>query len=64
METSAVPEANVNAAAVDGLKFEPALAAEFTLGRHLRIAAGYALTWMVPRDGQQFGVQPGCRRSL
>jgi len=48
METSAVPEANVNAAAVDGLKFEPAMAAEFTLGRHLRIAAGYALTWMVP----------------
>jgi long-subunit fatty acid transport protein len=48
METSAVPEANVNAAAVDGLKLEPALATEFTLGRHLRIAAGYALTWMVP----------------
>jgi long-subunit fatty acid transport protein len=48
METSAVPEANVNAAAVDGLKLEPALATEFTLGRHLRIAAGYALTWMIP----------------
>ena len=48
METSAVPEASVSAAAVDGLKFEPALATEFTLGRHVRIAAGYALTWMVP----------------
>jgi long-subunit fatty acid transport protein len=48
METSAVPEANVNAAAVDGLKLEPALATEFSIGRHVRIAAGYALTWMVP----------------
>ena len=48
METSAVPEANVNAAAVDGLKIEPALATEFALGRHLRVAAGYALTWMFP----------------
>jgi long-subunit fatty acid transport protein len=48
METSAVPEANVTAAAVDGFKLEPALAIEFTLGRHLRIGAGYALTWMVP----------------
>jgi len=48
METSAVPEANVNAAAVDGFKLEPALAVEFTLGRHLRIGAGYALTWMFP----------------
>ncbi|HJX51174.1 MAG TPA: hypothetical protein VJ801_00275, partial [Polyangia bacterium] len=48
METSAVPEANVNAAAVDGLKLEPALATEFALGRHLRIAVGYALTWMFP----------------
>ena len=48
METSAVPEANVNAAAVDGLKLEPGLATEFTLGRHLRIGAGYALTWMFP----------------
>jgi long-subunit fatty acid transport protein len=48
METSAVPAANVNAAAVDGLKLEPALAAEFTIGRHVRLEAGYALTWMVP----------------
>jgi long-subunit fatty acid transport protein len=48
LETSAVPEANVNAAAVDGPKLEPALATEFTLGRHLRIAAGYALAWMFP----------------
>jgi long-subunit fatty acid transport protein len=48
METSAVPNANVNAAAVDGFKIEPALATEFALGRHLRIAAGYALTWMLP----------------
>jgi long-subunit fatty acid transport protein len=48
METSAVPDANVSAAAVDGLKLEPALATEFAVGRHVRIAAGYALTWMVP----------------
>ena len=48
LETSAVPEANVNAAAVDGPKLEPALATEFALGRHLRIAVGYALTWMFP----------------
>ncbi len=48
METSAVPTDNVNAAAVDGLKLEPALAAEFRLGRHFRIEAGYALTWMFP----------------
>lgn len=48
VETSAVPNANVNAAAVDGFKIEPALATEFKLGRHLKIAAGYALTWMLP----------------
>jgi len=48
LETSAVPEANVNAAAVDGPKLEPALATEFTLGRHLKIAVGYALAWMFP----------------
>jgi long-subunit fatty acid transport protein len=48
METSAVPEANVNAAAVDGLKIEPGLAAEFAIGRHLKIGAGYAVTWMFP----------------
>ena len=48
METSAVPADNVNAAAVDGLKIEPALATEFKLGRHFRIEAGYALTWMFP----------------
>jgi len=48
METSAVPVANVNAAAVDGLKLEPGLAIEFKLGRHLRIETGYALTWMFP----------------
>jgi len=41
-------EANVNAAAVDGPKLEPALATEFTLGRHLKIAVGYALAWMFP----------------
>jgi long-subunit fatty acid transport protein len=48
METSAVPEPNVNAAAVDGTKIEPLLATEFALGRHVRIAVGYALTWMFP----------------
>jgi len=48
METSAVPEANVNAAAVDGAKIEPALATEFTIGRHVKIGGGYALMWMFP----------------
>jgi long-subunit fatty acid transport protein len=48
METSAVPTANLTAAAVDGLKIEPVLAAEVALGRHLRLEAGYALTWMFP----------------
>jgi long-subunit fatty acid transport protein len=48
METSAVPKDNVNAAAVDGFKIEPILATEFSLGRHLRLQAGYALQWMLP----------------
>jgi hypothetical protein len=48
METSAVPVSNVNAAAVDGFKIEPILASEVSLGRHLRLEAGYALEWMLP----------------
>jgi long-subunit fatty acid transport protein len=48
METSAVPNSNVNAAAVDGFKIEPILASEFSLGRHLRLEAAYALDWMLP----------------
>ncbi|HEX7597285.1 MAG TPA: hypothetical protein VF518_03660, partial [Polyangia bacterium] len=48
LETSAVPTANVNPAAVDGLKLEPALAAEFTVGRHVHLELGYALAWMFP----------------
>jgi long-subunit fatty acid transport protein len=48
LETSAVPTANVNPAAVDGLKLEPALAAEFTIGRHVHVELGYALAWMFP----------------
>jgi long-subunit fatty acid transport protein len=48
METSAVPTSNVNAGAVDGFKVEPILASEVSLGRHLRLEAGYALEWMLP----------------
>jgi long-subunit fatty acid transport protein len=48
METSAIPTANVNPAAVDGFKIEPILATEFSLGRHLRLETAYALEWMLP----------------
>ncbi len=48
VETSAIPSSHVNAAAVDGLKIEPMVASEFSLGRHLRLAGGYALEWMLP----------------
>ena len=58
METSAVPEANLNAAAVDGPKLEPGLASEFTIGRHLRIEIGYALTWMFPVTVRASGFDP------
>lgn len=50
-ETSAVPAANLNAGAIDGLKFEPALAVELTLWGRVRLEAGYALAWMRPLSG-------------
>ena len=48
-ETSAVPGSLLNAAAIDGPKLEPSVAAEITLWRRWRIAASYAFSWMIPR---------------
>lgn len=48
LETSAVPASHVNAAAIDGLKLEPSLAAEVRVWREIRVSAGYAFTWMFP----------------
>ena len=46
METSAVGTADVNAAAVDGLKLEPVLLAGLRLGRRVWLTGGYGLTIM------------------
>jgi long-subunit fatty acid transport protein len=48
LETSAVPASHVNAAAIDGLKIEPSVAAEIRVWRQIRVSAGYAFTWMFP----------------
>lgn len=48
LETSAVPAGHVNAAAIDGTKLEPSLAGEIKIWRGIRLAAGYAFTWMLP----------------
>lgn len=50
LETSAVPASHVNAAAIDGTKMEPSLAAEMRIWRQIRLSAGYAFTWMFPVD--------------
>ena len=50
LETSAVPASHVNAAAIDGTKLEPSLAAEMRIWRQIRMSAGYAFTWMLPVD--------------
>jgi len=50
LETSAVPASHVNAAAIDGTKLEPSLAAEMRIWRQIRLSAGYAFTWMFPVD--------------
>jgi len=50
VETSAVPASHVNAAAIDGLKVEPSVAAEMRIWRQIRLSAGYAFTWMFPVD--------------
>ncbi|HVT09760.1 MAG TPA: outer membrane protein transport protein [Polyangia bacterium] len=46
VETSAVDAADVNAAAVDGLKFEPVILAQLRLGRRVWLSGGYGLTIM------------------
>jgi long-chain fatty acid transport protein len=50
LETSAVPAANVNAAAIDGTKLEPSVAFEMRIWRQIRMSAGYAFLWMFPVD--------------
>jgi long-subunit fatty acid transport protein len=50
LETSAVPASHVNAAAIDGTKLEPSLAADVRIWRQIRVSAGYAFTWMFPVD--------------
>jgi long-subunit fatty acid transport protein len=46
VETSAVDAADVNPAAVDGLKLEPMVLMEARLTRRLALAAGYGFTYM------------------
>jgi long-subunit fatty acid transport protein len=48
VETSAVPKAQVTAAAVDGMKLESMLATEVTLWRRLSVTASYAFMYMLP----------------
>lgn len=50
LETSAVPAANVNAAAIDGTKLEPSVALDMRVWRQIRLSAGYAFLWMFPVD--------------
>jgi hypothetical protein len=50
LETSAVPPSHVSAAAIDGLKLEPSVAAEMRVWRQIRLSVGYALTYMFPVD--------------
>jgi hypothetical protein len=50
LETSAVPASHVNAAAIDGTKLEPSLAAEMRIWRQIRLGASYAFMWMLPVD--------------
>jgi hypothetical protein len=50
IETSAVPASHVNAAAIDGTKLEPSVAAEMRVWRQIRLGASYAFLWMVPVD--------------
>jgi long-subunit fatty acid transport protein len=46
VETSAVGAADVNPAAVDGLKFEPIVLAELRVSKHFSVSAGYGFTYM------------------
>jgi hypothetical protein len=50
LETSAVPKSHVNAAAIDGLKLEPQVAAEMRVWRQIRLSVRYAFTYMLPVD--------------
>jgi long-chain fatty acid transport protein len=50
IETSAIPASHLNAAAIDGTKLEPSIAAETHLWRQIRLGASYAFMWMLPVD--------------
>lgn len=50
LETSAIPASHVNAAAIDGTKLEPSVAAEMRIWRQIRLGASYAFRWMLPVD--------------
>jgi hypothetical protein len=50
LETSAVPNGHVNAAAIDGLKLEPQVAVEMRVWRQIRLSVSYALAYMLPVD--------------
>ncbi len=62
LETSAVDTADVNAAAVDGLKLEPVLLAGLRLGRRLWLTAGYGLTIMPAVTVSQSAFDPTAAR--
>ena len=49
-ETSAVPASHVSAAAIDGLKIEPSIAAEMRVWRQVRLSIAYAVGYMLPVD--------------
>jgi long-subunit fatty acid transport protein len=50
LETSAVPASHVSAAAIDGLKIEPSVAAEMRVWRQVRLSVAYAIGYMFPVD--------------
>ncbi|HVR61823.1 MAG TPA: hypothetical protein VMU50_07970 [Polyangia bacterium] len=58
VETSAVDAADVSPAAVDGLKIEPSVMAEFKLGSHLALGAGYGVTFMGAVDASPSRFDP------
>jgi hypothetical protein len=49
-ESSAIPASHVNAAAIDGPKIEPSIAAEMRIWRQIHLSVGYAFMWMFPVD--------------
>jgi long-subunit fatty acid transport protein len=50
LETSAVPQSHVNAAAIDGTTIEPMLSAEMRIWRQISLSVSYAFAYMLPVD--------------